>query len=188
MVKTVGFLKRESREWEKGPEAKKRVLYKAWLCLGAGTSRNWESNPNRRPVSLTDLGTFSSLELRKNPSTPTTWWAGGLKSGTLHTLTSQPSSSDPTQTLKAFPALTMVVPPVWRESAWRESLLAKDSGNSPKRLCMARLKNTSLDTPPRAAAYLLVSHIQKSHICGRVWARNNIHNISSVQALDCRVQ
>ena len=37
MVKTVGFRKQETGEWEKGPGTKKRVHF----CLGADPNRNY---------------------------------------------------------------------------------------------------------------------------------------------------
>ena len=71
MVKTVGFLKQETGEWEKGRELKKKGPDKlgsdsVWTRLTRAKLGNVESNPNRRPVSFTDdHGTFSSLEIRK---------------------------------------------------------------------------------------------------------------------------
>lgn len=49
MVKTVRFRKREAGEWEKGPDAKKKGPYKAWLCLN-GTSRPELGNASARLV------------------------------------------------------------------------------------------------------------------------------------------
>lgn len=58
MVKTVGFLKQETGEWEKGRELKKKGPDKlgsdsVWTRLTRAKLGNVESNPNRRPVSFT---------------------------------------------------------------------------------------------------------------------------------------
>ena len=97
------------------------------------TSRifNWPWDLLKSGDSKTNFETLSTLTIWRARSR-------GLRPIPLHN--SQPTSSDPRQTLKSSSVLTIVALSRNlhdKESAWRGSLLAKDNDNTPQKLCIA---------------------------------------------------